>query len=81
MTMTRKPAKLLAGGSARPWAALAVLGVAVLAVAAAMIHVQSPPVEPHMLALPEEDWTASTPSIPQAPGPASVKNGKSAPGH
>lgn len=77
MTTTIKPAKPATGAAKRPWAALSVLGVAVLAVAAAMVHVQSPPVEPHLVVLPDEEPTASEAQTRPPPAPATVKNGKS----
>jgi hypothetical protein len=76
MNTTIQSADSSGGLRKRPWAALGVLGVVVLAVAAAMVHVQTRPVEPHLVVLPDAE-----PSIPEAATPASssntVKNGKS----
>lgn len=43
----------------RPWAALGVLAVAALAVAAAMVHVQTRPMEPHLVVLPDPEPTGT----------------------
>lgn len=60
----------------RPWAALGVLGVAALAVAAAMIHVQTRPVEPHLVVLPDAQATIPGSDDPASPSDT-VKIGKS----
>lgn len=76
MSTTIQSAEPPAGERKRPWAALGVLAVAALAVAAAMVHVQTRPVEPHLVVLPDAQAT-----IPEADAPASpsdtVKIGKS----
>jgi len=76
MNTTIESADSPGGVRKRPWAALGVLGVAALAVAAAMVHVQTRPVEPHLVVLPDAATT-----IPETVAPASssdtVKIGKS----
>lgn len=76
MNTTIHSAGFSAGERRRPWAAVGVLGVAVLAVVAAMVHVQTRPVEPHLVVLPDAAAT-----MPETAAPASssdtVKIGKS----
>lgn len=64
----------------RPWAALVVLAVAALAVAAAMVHVQTRPVEPHLVVLPDSEpappETANPAAQTTAPNTDTVKIGK-----
>lgn len=66
MNTTIHSAQLSAGERKRPWAALGVLGVAVLAVVAAMVHVQTRPVEPHLVVLPDAQSTIPETAAPEA---------------
>lgn len=76
MNTTIHSAGFSAGERKRPWAALGVLGVAVLAVVAALVHVQTRPVEPHLVVLP--DAAATVPeTAPRAQPSDTVKIGKS----
>jgi hypothetical protein len=74
MNTTIESADPSAGNRKRPWAALGVLGVAALAVAAAMVHVQTRPVEPQLVVLP--DAAATIPKTAASSSDA-VKIGKS----
>jgi hypothetical protein len=76
MNTTIESANSSGGLRKRPWAALGVLGVAALAVAAAMVHVKTRPVEPHLVVLPDAQSTISETAAP-ASSSDTVKNGKS----
>ena len=76
MNTTIQSAEPSAGERKRPWAALGVLGVAVLAVVAAMVHVQTRPVEPHLVVLPDAGATIPETAAPASPSDT-VKIGKS----
>lgn len=76
MNTTIHSAGFSAGERKRPWAALGVLGVAVLAVVAALVHVKTRPVEPHLVVLPDAQSTISETAAP-ASSSDTVKNGKS----
>lgn len=61
-TPTHPPAEAPAsGGSKTLWAAMLVLVVVVLAMGAALIRVQSRPIEPRMVVLPTPDQPTATP--------------------
>lgn len=66
MNTTIQSAGSSGGLRKRPWAALGVLGVVVLAVAAAMVHVQTRPVEPHLVVLPDPEPTGTQEVKPAA---------------
>ena len=80
MSTTVESAEPSARDRKRPWAALGVLGVAALAIAAARIHVQTRPVEPHLVVLPDSEPAPSEAANPvaqnAAPTTDSVKIGK-----
>ena len=76
MNTTIESADSTKGLSQRPWAALGVLAVAALAVAAAMVHIQTRPVEPHLVVLPDVAPSSAETVTPSSSLDA-VKNGKS----
>lgn len=62
-----------------PWAALGVLGVAALAVGAAVVHIQTRPVEPHLVVLPDSEPASPETASPSSPYHAPSVEGTQSP--